>query len=157
MNDVIWRRQIWFDAHIFQKSVWLNRRRGKTWKTYWDNFYLYEEGDSCSSPAMCNENVSLQKGMLPVIQGTMTNYIVIKCTVIAWRIMFLVNWSTSLCCSFPYIEPLLLHCIIYFIILIWSHLSFRQYFAAASSSQVHPLQRWGMFILGCFKSQDNKV
>ena len=125
MNDVIWRRQIWFDAHIFQKSVWLNRRRGKTWKTYWDNFYLYEEGDSCSSPAMCNENVSLQKGMLPVIQGTMTNYIVIKCTVIAWRIMFLANWSTSLCCSFPYIEPLLLHCIIYFIILIWTCVTFQ--------------------------------
>ena len=65
-------------------------------------FFLYEEGDSCSSPAMCNENVSLQKGMLPVIQGTITNYIVIKCTVIAWRIMFLANWSTSLCCSSLY-------------------------------------------------------
>ena len=84
-----------------------------------------EEGDSCFSPAMCNENVSLQKGMLPVIQGTMTNYIVIKCTVIAWRIMFLANWSTSLCCSFPYIEPLLLHCIIYFIILIWTCVTFQ--------------------------------
>ena len=54
-------------------------------------FMYYEEGASCSSPAMCNENVSLQKGMLPVIQGTMTNYIVIKCTVIAWRIMVLAN------------------------------------------------------------------
>ena len=54
-------------------------------------FMYYEEGASCSSPAMCNENVSLQKGMLPVIQGTVTKYIVIKCTVIAWRIMFLAN------------------------------------------------------------------
>ena len=115
-----WRHQIDLMLIYFRNQFGSIGGGVKHEKLIETTFMYYEEGASCSSPAMCNENVSLQKGMLPVIQGTMTNYIVIKCTVIAWRIMFLANWSTSLCCSFPYIEPLLLHCIIYFIILIWT-------------------------------------